>query len=35
VGLEEGMLSVELVKAGGGWLWCSDRIDNKPELVPG
>jgi hypothetical protein len=28
------MLSVELVKAEGDWLWHSDRIDNKPELVP-
>jgi hypothetical protein len=29
------MLFVELVKAGSDWLWCSDRIDSKPELVLG
>jgi hypothetical protein len=26
------MLFVELVKVGGGWLWCSDMTGNRPEL---
>jgi hypothetical protein len=30
--LAEGMLFVELAKAGDDWLWRSDRIGNKPEL---
>jgi hypothetical protein len=29
------MLFVKLEKAGGGWLWHNDRIDNKSELFPG
>jgi hypothetical protein len=29
----KGMLFVELVKAGGGWLWHIDRIDNRTEVV--
>jgi hypothetical protein len=33
--LVEGMLFVDLVKAEDGWLWCSDRIGNKPELELG
>jgi hypothetical protein len=32
VELVEGRLFVELVKAVGDWLWCSDRIGNRPEL---
>jgi hypothetical protein len=35
VELVEGMLFVELVKDGGGWLWCNDRVDNKLKLVLG
>jgi hypothetical protein len=29
------MLFVKLAKAGGDWLWRSDRIDNKPKLPLG
>jgi hypothetical protein len=32
VELTEGMLFVELMKVGDGWLWCSGWIGNKPEL---
>jgi hypothetical protein len=35
VKLAESMLYVELAKAGGGWLWHNDMIDNKSEPVPG
>jgi hypothetical protein len=35
VELAQGMLFVELVKDGGGWLWCNDRVDNKLKLVLG
>jgi hypothetical protein len=27
-----GVLFVELMKVVDDWLWCSDRIDNKPKL---
>jgi hypothetical protein len=32
VELVEGRLFVELAKAMHDWLWCSDRIGNKPKL---
>jgi hypothetical protein len=35
VELADGMLFVELMKAGGDWLWCSDMIDNKSEFALG
>jgi hypothetical protein len=28
------MLFMELVKAGGDWLWHNDRIGSRPELAP-
>jgi hypothetical protein len=35
VELADGMLSVELAKAMGGWLWHNGKIDNMPKLGPG
>jgi hypothetical protein len=35
VKLAEDKLFVELAKSQGGWLWCNDRIDNKPETILG
>jgi hypothetical protein len=32
VGLAESMLSVELVKVEGDWLWCSGMTGNIPEV---
>jgi hypothetical protein len=31
VELAEGMLFMELAEAVGDWLWCGDRIGNRPE----
>jgi hypothetical protein len=33
VELVEGMLSVEVAVAAGGWLWHSDNIGSMPEVV--
>jgi hypothetical protein len=30
--LEEGMLSVELAKVEGGWLWRNDMTGSRPNL---
>jgi hypothetical protein len=35
VELIEGMSFVGLAKAGGDWLWHSDRIDNRLEVALG
>jgi hypothetical protein len=31
----KGRLFVELVKVGGGWLWRSDMVDSRMEVVLG
>jgi hypothetical protein len=31
----EGKLFVKSMKAGGGWLWHSDRIDNMTDAILG
>jgi hypothetical protein len=33
--LVKGMLFVELAKAGGDWLWHSDRTNNRPDVALG
>jgi hypothetical protein len=35
VELAEGRLFVGVTKAGGGWLWCNDKIDNWIEVILG